>query len=139
MPHALLVAIITLSFIPPSRQGRGKELWERLKGDSVSRRDGGVVENKETLRGLRQARKKTIAAATLRMKEQRKAVKVIRTQLQAKAGTVPELAEATGIPSAEVMWYLATMKRYGQIIEAEKDGSYFRYELAGSVTEEADD
>ena len=66
---------------------------------------------------------------------QRKEIKAIREQLNEKGATVPEIAGATGIPSAEVMWYLATLKRYGLIVEGEKDGGYFRYALTRTFAE----
>ena len=90
----------------------------------------GAEKTKEQMKKLREDRKPIIKAAAARMKRQRKEIKAIREELNEKGGTVPEIASATGIPSAEVMWYLATLKRYGRIVEGEKDGSYFRYELA---------
>ena len=97
------------------------------------------TKEKEAMKKLRAARKPTIKAAAARMKKQRKAVKAIREQLADKAGTVPEIAEATGIPSSAVLWYLAALKNYGQILEGEKEGSYFRYEWVGSVPEESEE
>jgi len=84
---------------------------------------------KEAMKELRKARKQNIAAATARMKEQRKAIKAIKEALGAEGATVPAVVEQTGMPSAEVFWYLATMKKYGEIVEGEKDGGYFRYKL----------
>jgi DNA-directed RNA polymerase specialized sigma subunit len=98
---------------------------------SEENRDG-----QEAMKKLRAARKQTIKAAAARMKRQKKAIKAIREQLAAKPGTVPEIAEATGIESSEVMWYLAALKNYGQILEGEKDGSYFRYQLTVGAPEE---
>jgi len=97
------------------------------------------TEEKEAMKKLRAARKQTIKAAAARMKKQRKAIKAIRGQLADQGGTVPEIGEATGIPSSEVLWYLAGLKNYGQILEGEKDGSYFRYEWVGSVPEEPEE
>ena len=88
---------------------------------------------KEAMKKLRAARKPTIKAAAARMKKQRKAIKAIREQLADQAATVPEIAEATGIPTSEVLWYLAGLKNYGQILEGEKDGSYFRYQWTGGT------
>ncbi|MBW1735731.1 MAG: winged helix-turn-helix domain-containing protein, partial [Deltaproteobacteria bacterium] len=34
-----------------------------------------------------------------------------------------------------VMWYIATMKKFGQVLEADQDGSYFRYGLAEGESE----
>jgi len=85
--------------------------------------------DKEALKQLKAARKEQIAAATTRMKEQRRAVKAIKAQLEGAELTVPEIAAATGLPASEVLWYVATLKKYGEILEGPKDGSYFRYRL----------
>ena len=87
---------------------------------------------KEALQKLRQARKPTIAAATARMKAQKKAIAAIKAELQQGDYTVPELAAATGLPSDVVLWYLASMKKYGEVAEGLQEGSYFRYRLAAS-------
>jgi hypothetical protein len=84
---------------------------------------------KEALKALKAARKAQIAATTARMKEQRQAVKAIKTCLGEAELTVPEIAEATGLPVSEALWYVASMKKYGEILEGPKDGSYFRYRL----------
>ena len=84
---------------------------------------------REALRKLREARKPAIAATTARMKEQKKVMEAIKGELQKGEGTVPEIAAATGLDAASVLWYLATMKKYGQVAEGKADGSYFRYRL----------
>jgi len=91
---------------------------------------------KEALKKLKAARKDQIAAITTRLKTQRQAVKAIKEQLQEADLTVPELAQATGLTPPEVMWYVAALKNYGEVLEGTKDGSYYRYRL-GKVWEEA--
>jgi predicted Rossmann fold nucleotide-binding protein DprA/Smf involved in DNA uptake len=86
--------------------------------------------NKEAMKELRKARSETVRAATRRMKEQRKVVKAIKEQLSDHPGTVPEIAQTTELSTSDVLWYLAALKKYGEIVEAEKDGSYFRYQLS---------
>ena len=88
------------------------------------------TEKKEAMKKLRESRKDITKATSARVKENRKAVKAIKEQLRAEARTVPEIAEATGIASAEVLWFIATLKKYGEIAEGDKDGGYFRYYLA---------
>ena len=85
--------------------------------------------HKEALKKLKAARKEQVAVATSRMKEQRKVLKAIKEQLGDAEMTVPEIAAATGLPTSEVLWYMATMKKYGEILEGPKDGSYYRYRL----------
>ena len=93
---------------------------------------------KEALKKLKAARKEQIAAATARMKEQRQAVKAIKAHLEGAELTVPEIAAATGLPVSEVLWYVASLKKYGEILEGPKDGSYYRYRLGQPGAEETE-
>ena len=72
------------------------------------------------------------------MKEQRRAVKAIKACLTGAELTVPEIAAATGLPASEVLWYVATLKKYGEILEGPKDGSYYRYRLGEPVAAETE-
>ena len=87
---------------------------------------------KEALKKLKEARKERIARTTGRMKEQRQAVKAIKAQLTDSDLTVPEIAQATGMPASDVMWHVATMKKYGEVLEGDKAGDYYRYRLVES-------
>ncbi len=93
---------------------------------------------KEALKKLKAAQKEQIAAATSRMQEQRRAVKDIKTSLAGAELTVPEMAAATGLPVAEVLWYVASLKKYGEILEGPKAGSYYRYRLCQPVDPETE-
>ncbi len=84
---------------------------------------------REALKKLRNSRKEWITRAAAKVKEQKKALKAIKGQLKEGVETVPRIAEATGIPADRVLWYIAALKKYGEISEAEKDGGYFRYVL----------
>jgi hypothetical protein len=92
----------------------------------------------EALKKLKAARKDQIAAATARMKEHRQAVKTIKEQLAGAELTVPEIAAATGLPTTEVLWYVASLKKYGEVLEGPKAGSYYRYKLAQPVPAETE-
>ena len=92
------------------------------------------TEKKEAMKKLRESRKDVIKATATRVKENRKAIKAIKEQLQDEARKVPEIAEATGLASSEVLWFIATLKKYGEIVEGDKDGGYFRYHLAKAVS-----
>ncbi len=93
---------------------------------------------KEALKALKAARKDRIAAATLRLKEQRQAVKAIKEHLAESELTVPEIAAATGLPASEVLWYVASLKKYGEILEGPKAGSYYRYKLGQAAAAETE-
>ncbi len=91
-----------------------------------------TMPRKEAMKRLRESRKKTVEQAAARMKEQKKAIDSIKAELLKTDGTIPELAAATGIPSASVLWFIAALKKYGQVVEGGVDGSYIRYQLAGA-------
>ena len=93
---------------------------------------------KKALKKLKAARKEQIAGATSRMQAQRRAVKAIKASLADSELTVPELAAATGLPVDEVLWYVASMKKYGEILEGPKAGSYYRYKLGQPAAPEAE-
>jgi hypothetical protein len=98
----------------------------------------GIAADEKALKRLKAARKEQIAAAVGRMKEQRRAVKAIKARLEGAELTVPEIAAATGLPASEVLWYVASLKKYGEILEGSKDGSYYRYRLGQPVAEETE-
>ncbi len=85
---------------------------------------------KAAMKTLREERKTLIKAASTKMKRQKKAIQAILDQLKDGAQTVPTIAAATGASTAETLWYMAALKKYGEIKEAEKDGGYFKYQLA---------
>ncbi len=85
---------------------------------------------KNAFKALRKFRKKEISEISKKVKEQRKTINAIMESLKDKAATVPEIAQATGISSDNILWYLATLKKYGKITEAEKIDGYYRYDLS---------
>jgi hypothetical protein len=101
--------------------------------------EGAKAKRKEALKRLREARKQTIERAVRTMKTHRRAIDAVKRQLAEGGKTVPELAEASGLSTADTMWYVATLKKYGVVAEGEKDGSYFRYELASDAGASASD
>jgi hypothetical protein len=88
-----------------------------------------ISAGQKALKKLKAARKDQIVATTARMKVQRQAVKAIKKSLEGAELTVPEIAAAAGLPPSEVLWYVATLKKYGEILEGPKDGGYYRYRL----------
>ncbi len=47
-----------------------------------------------------------------------------------------EVLYATGLRVTEVLWYVATLKKYGELLEGPKAGSYYRYRLGQPVAAE---
>lgn len=79
------------------------------------------------LKKLRQERKHYITSAKSKVKEQSRVIQEIRKELENGGRTVPEIAAATKISSADVLWYLMALKKYGLIAEGEKEDGYFKY------------
>lgn len=63
------------------------------------------------------------------VKTQNRLRKAVTTSLKAGNCTVPEIASQHGLNTADVMWTLMAMKRYGKVVEAEQKGDYFTYRL----------
>ncbi len=84
---------------------------------------------KYALKELRQARKKTIEYVRETVKKNRDIRKTLAEALSQGPRTVPELAQATGIPSQYVLWHLTSMKKYGKVAEGDPSGDYFQYVL----------
>jgi len=93
-------------------------------------------DKKTALKQLRQERRQSIKKATAAMKAQRKTIKAIETSLSGGAATVPEIAAQAGIAADEALWFIATMKKYGQVVEDGKDGDYYRYAAVHAEAEE---
>lgn len=102
----------------------------------MSRNDAQKKAKKDAMKRLRQERKQKIKAVAATIKAQKEDVKAIKEQMKNDVGTVPSIAEETGISPEKVLWYIAALKKYGEISEAEKDGGYFRYVLTAGPPEE---
>ncbi len=88
------------------------------------------------LKNLREKRKETIARVAAIIKKQRKDIQALKALLREGEQTIPQLAEIMNLPSSEVFWYVAALKKYGEIFEGKKEGSYFFYRLADKAEEE---
>jgi hypothetical protein len=80
---------------------------------------------------LKQERGPASDALLAWVREHNAARTAIRRALAEKGPmTVPELAEATGLPARTVFWTITAMRKYGSAVEDGTDGSYVRYGLA---------
>ena len=64
--------------------------------------------------------------------ERQRIKKAMRAALGEGAKTVPELANACGIPPPTAMWHLMAMRRYGDVVEEGEQGDYVLYALKGA-------
>jgi hypothetical protein len=84
---------------------------------------------KETLKKLRDARGPAVQAAIDAHQEHVVDRRKIRAALAKGPVTVPELARACALPTRTVLWHLAAMRKYGELVEDAQVGDYFNYRL----------
>ena len=95
----------------------------------MTENDQAAQEKKEAMKQLRAERKDSTQRAAARVKVQRKELKLLREQVSGDGATAPEISEAISLDASKVIWYLATLKQYGEVVEGSKDGCFFRYKL----------
>ncbi len=66
------------------------------------------------------------------LKELRNTRKQIIDALKTGPLSVPEISTRTGVETELVLWHIAAMRKYGQVREAEPNGSYMKYSLMRS-------
>ena len=86
--------------------------------------------DKEGLKKLREERRVWVENAKKSIKVQNQIIKQIKAHIKDEAKTIPQIAQATDMSSAQVLLYMAGLKKYGMVVEADKDGDYFKYCLA---------
>jgi len=86
-----------------------------------------------TLKKLREERGAAVDAAVERNKLRQAVRKQVRGALAAGPATVPALAAATGLATSDVLWHVAAMRKYGDLVEAEMDGDYCTYSLVAKA------
>jgi len=86
--------------------------------------------DKDALKQLREERRVWVENAKQSIRIQNQIIRQIKAQITDAAKTVPEIAQAAGMPASQVLLYIAGLKKYGEIVEVEKDGDYFKYGLA---------
>jgi hypothetical protein len=81
---------------------------------------------------LRKQHRDGVKVAQAMLKEQQGIRKSLKRALTAGPHSVPELATETGLPAHEVLWHIAAMKKYAQVVEAglDEDYEYYLYGLA---------
>jgi hypothetical protein len=56
----------------------------------------------------------------------------IKKTLNEGAKTVPEIAAAVSLPSADVLWFVNAMRKYGETVISGDDNGYKKYALKDS-------
>jgi predicted transcriptional regulator len=83
----------------------------------------------EMLKRLREDYKDTIARTQALLKEQKAIRRQICQVMRDVPKTVPEVAEATGLPADQVLWHITAMRKYDLVAEAGMSGEYYTYQL----------
>ena len=86
--------------------------------------------DKEALKKLREERRTWVENAKKSIGAQNQIIKQIKAQIADTAKTIPEIARATDMSTSVILLYIAGLKKYGLVVEAEKDGDYFKYAVA---------
>ena len=83
----------------------------------------------ELLVELRKTHSDSVKTAQELLKSQQTVRKALMKALAGGPRTVPQLAEAVGLPAHEVLWHIAAMKKYGQVAEAgmDEEAEYYLY------------
>jgi hypothetical protein len=86
----------------------------------------------EMLADLRNQHRERVKQAQALLKEQQTARKALGRAMQGEPKSIPQLAEASSLPTHQVLWHVAAMKKYGEIVEAgmDEDSVYYLYTLA---------
>ena len=84
----------------------------------------------EMLKRLRAQHTETVERTQALLKEQKRVQKEICQVMRDNPKTVPEVAEAVGMPAQEVLWYIASFKKYGLVVENGMCGDYPLYQKA---------
>lgn len=82
----------------------------------------------QMLKALREEHSDTVKRTQALLKEQKGIQRQICQTTRDAAKTVPEIAELTGFPAHEVLWHIAAMKKYDQIVETGSCGEYYLYQ-----------
>ena len=89
----------------------------------------------ELMIAKRKEHAETAKAAQQIVKENNAIRKLIRNALKKEPHTVPQLAEETGLATADVLWHVVAMLKYGAVVEVgmDEDEEYYMYSLAKRV------
>lgn len=81
------------------------------------------------LKELREQHQDTVERARALLKEQKAVRQQICQVMRSGPKIVPEIAEATGMPTHEVLWHITAMKKYDLVREVGQCGEYYQYAM----------
>jgi hypothetical protein len=87
------------------------------------------AKEKSPIRTLRERRGGVPREVRERDRRRRVIRKKLREILAGGPRTVPDLAAAAELPTAETLWFVMAMKKYGEVVEGDLRGGYYEYAL----------
>ncbi|MFZ5858690.1 MAG: hypothetical protein ACOYZ6_17815 [Chloroflexota bacterium] len=84
----------------------------------------------DMLKRLREQHAATVERTQALLREQKRVQQEICKVIRDTPKSVPEVAEAIGMPANEVLWYMASFKKYGLIVEKGMCSDYPLYQKA---------
>lgn len=84
----------------------------------------------DMLKRLREQHAKTVARTQVLLKEQKRVQQEICKVIRESPKTVPDIAAAINMPANEVLWYMASFKKYGLVVEKGMCADYPLYQKA---------
>lgn len=94
-----------------------------------------ILSRGELLKRLRAEHAASVERTQALYKEQRQLQQAICKFIRETPKTIPEIAKEIGKPSHEVLWFIASLKKYGIVIENGMCGDYPLYQRAKEVQE----
>jgi predicted transcriptional regulator len=82
------------------------------------------------LKRLRAEHGESVERTQQLLREQKRVQQEVCKSIREKAKTVPEIAEELGMKPADVLWYLASFRKYGLVVEEGMCGDYPLYRKA---------
>jgi predicted transcriptional regulator len=82
----------------------------------------------EMLKHLREQHAETVTRTQVLLKEQKRVQQEICKSIRETPKTVPQIAEEIGMPAHEVLWYVASFRKYGLIVEKGMCADYPLYQ-----------
>lgn len=87
------------------------------------------------LKQLREEHRETVAQVQALFKEQKDIRRQICQVMRDEPKTVPEIAEASGLPAEQVLWHIIALKKCNLVIETGARGEYYLYQQVKEVKE----
>lgn len=97
------------------------------------------AERRAALKARKESLRQQVRRAVELVRTQNQEIKALRRALAAGPADPPSLAAATGLDPQRVLWLLASLRKYGQVVELDRQGSYFRYALTTAPAAAGDD